>query len=263
MINAFLKDRNFRIRGITRHPQSDSAQALATKGVDVVYGDLNNEQSLIEAFAGAYAIFGVTDFFEPFAKHGAKKAVEIEYEQATNLARAASKTAGLEHYLWSTLPNSRELSSGKIVVPHMESKNRADAFIKKDKSLLEKTTFLWFGFYSVNLHYPIFMPIHIVSLLPIDDRQSIHGRFILICKIRKALRNTSNSPLQIRRHRSPQEAIIVLMLEFSPMQSLETLPKWEGHLSDASLRITLHSRTILPHGAGEVDLPPTLHPLWW
>jgi NmrA-like family len=107
---------------------------------------------------GSTAIYSVTDFFEPFAASGPSAAIEIESRQGMNLARAASATPTLKHYIWSTLPNGREISGGKYVVPHFEAKNRVDAYIKADANLYAKTTFLWITFYTTNYLYPMFTP---------------------------------------------------------------------------------------------------------
>ncbi|KAG2419247.1 hypothetical protein HFD88_004042 [Aspergillus terreus] len=163
VVEAFLTEKDYNIRGVARQPQSEKAQALSKKGVEVVEADNNDEASLVKAFEGASAIFAMTDFFEPFAKHGPHKAIDIEQRQGENIARAASKTAGLQHFLWSTLPDGNTLTKGEFVIPHFEAKNRIDRFIQNDKALLAKTTFLWFGFYAENLFYPIFTPIYVKS----------------------------------------------------------------------------------------------------
>jgi uncharacterized protein YbjT (DUF2867 family) len=163
VISALLQDPIFKIRGLTRNRNSKGAQALAAQGVEVVAADLNDEKSLIEAFRGAHAIYAITNFFEPFVTEGPEKAVEIEYQQGLNLARAASKTYTLEHYIWSTLPDAMALSKGQVAVPHFAAKARVDEFIKADKALLSKTVFLWITFYASNLFFPMFTPIDAVS----------------------------------------------------------------------------------------------------
>jgi hypothetical protein len=107
---------------------------------------------------GSTAIYAVTDFFEPFAASGPAVAIEIESKQGFNLARAASVTPTLKHYIWSTLPNGSKISGGKYKVPHFEAKNRVDDYIKADASLYAKTTFLWITFYAANYMYPMFTP---------------------------------------------------------------------------------------------------------
>ena len=158
VLNALLQDGSYKIRAVTRKPSSEKGKAIAAQGVEVVAADLNQEASLVKAFSGASVIFGVTDFFETFAKADAEEAIKVEYKQGVNIASAASKTLTLEHLIWSTLPDSRAISKGKYVVPHFEAKARVDEYIKGDKALLSKTTFLYVGFYAGNLFYPPLTP---------------------------------------------------------------------------------------------------------
>lgn len=50
VINAVLKDGSYRVRGLTRNPDSAKAKALVQQGVQVVKADINDEQSLVKAF---------------------------------------------------------------------------------------------------------------------------------------------------------------------------------------------------------------------
>jgi len=158
VVDALLKDKSFTVRAITRNPDSDAARALAAKGAQVVRADSNDVASLTAAFVGSYAIYAVTDFFEPFAKVGAEKAMDVESEQGINIAKAAQATSTLQHYVWSTLPDAMKISGGKYLVPHFEAKNRVDRYIKSNPDLLAKTTFLWVTFYATNLYFPMFTP---------------------------------------------------------------------------------------------------------
>ncbi|KAK3937004.1 hypothetical protein QBC46DRAFT_19674 [Diplogelasinospora grovesii] len=161
VIAAFANDPAYRVRAITRNPQSAASRALAAQpGIaEVVQADLDDVESLKAAFAGSAIIFGVTNFFEPFAAHGPERAVEVEARQGINLATAAaSALSTLEHYIWSTLPDGKAVSAGKYVVPHFEAKNRADAFIRRNEALLRRTTFLWVTWYHSNYVSPMFKP---------------------------------------------------------------------------------------------------------
>jgi NmrA-like family protein len=161
VVNALLKDKNYSVRAITRNAHGESAKALTTQGVEVVQVDINNLDSLISAFKGSYAIYGLSDFFEPFAKHGPQKAIEIESEQGINIAKAAAATQTLQHFIWSTLPNLFKISNGKYLVPHFKSKNIVDDYIRSQPELLAKTTFFWVTFYTQNLNYPMYTPIFV------------------------------------------------------------------------------------------------------
>ena len=95
-----------------------------------------------------------------------KDTIDIEAQQGMNLAKAAAKTPSLKHYIWSTLPDNIKISDGKFSVPHFESKVKVDKFIKADKDLLMKTTFLWMTYYSNNIAMPLMAPSLFVSISP-------------------------------------------------------------------------------------------------
>ena len=69
LVRAILADPNsgFTVRAITRDPNKDKAKALAAAGAEVVQGDLDDVESLKKAFAGAYGVYGVTNFWEHFS----------------------------------------------------------------------------------------------------------------------------------------------------------------------------------------------------
>ena len=50
VVNALLKEGTWKVRGITRNPQSDKAKDLVSQGVEVISADSENVESLIKAF---------------------------------------------------------------------------------------------------------------------------------------------------------------------------------------------------------------------
>ena len=152
LVQAILSDPSgqFAARAITRDVNSDKARALAKRGADVVTADIDNEESLKKAFAGAYGAFCVTFFWEHFSP-------EKELAQATAMACAA-KHAGNQHVIWSTLEDTRKwvplndnrmpTLMGKYKVPHLDAKGEADAEFAK---LGVPTTYLLTSFFWDNL----------------------------------------------------------------------------------------------------------------
>jgi hypothetical protein len=165
-IKALLEDRMYTIRAITRDPSSPSAKILANSGVTVVEADADDYDSLVRAFDGSHIIFGVTNFYEKFGIIDANEAVDIEIRQGINLAKAAGATKSLQHYIWSTLPNTRKVSNGKHVIPHFEGKSITDDYIKSNRDLFQKTTFLWVTFYATNIQFPVFRPFPVPTAGP-------------------------------------------------------------------------------------------------
>ncbi len=143
----------FRARGITRRTDSEKARALAALGIEVVAGDADDPPSLERALAGAYGAFCVTNFWEHFS-------AEREGAQATAMARA-TKQAGLQHVVWSTLEDTRvrlpisdprmPTLHGKYNVPHFDSKGAVDQVFTEAGA---PTTFLLTSFYWDNfIHF--------------------------------------------------------------------------------------------------------------
>ena len=50
LIDAALKDGSYKIRGLTRNPNSEKAKALAGKSVELVQADINDQAFLVKAF---------------------------------------------------------------------------------------------------------------------------------------------------------------------------------------------------------------------
>lgn len=75
VVNALLSTgrSDLTIRALTRNPGSDSAKALARKGVEPHQGDLLNRSSLAKALLGVDYAYLVTDFRGPEDVHGELK----------------------------------------------------------------------------------------------------------------------------------------------------------------------------------------------
>jgi uncharacterized protein YbjT (DUF2867 family) len=155
LADAILSDPNsgFGARAITRDPGKDKAKALAAKGAEVVKADLDDVESLKKAFAGAYGVYGVTNFWEHFS-------AEKEKAQAKNIAEAA-KAAGVKHVIWSTLEDCRKFMSPgdtrmpmlqeKYRVPHFDAKAEADAYFQGLPVTYLVTSFYWDNLYMFGL----------------------------------------------------------------------------------------------------------------
>jgi uncharacterized protein YbjT (DUF2867 family) len=151
LARAILSDPKggFAARVLTRDVNSIKAKELAKLGAEVVAADVDNPESLNNAFQGAYGAFCVTFFWAHFSP-------EKELAEAKAMAEAA-KSAGLKHVIWSTLEDTRKwipLSDtrmptlmGKYKVPHFDAKGEANALFT---DLGVPTTLLLTSFYWDN-----------------------------------------------------------------------------------------------------------------
>src|SRR5437773_7219369 len=90
VVRALRANGQFKVRAVTRNP--DKHRDLAD---EVVAGDLDRPETLKAALAGAHSVFLVPNFWQPGTDEG---------KQALAAVRAA-KEAGVQHFIWSTLPN--------------------------------------------------------------------------------------------------------------------------------------------------------------
>jgi len=151
---AILNDpkSEFTLRAVTRNINSDKAKALAEAGAELCQADLDDRNSLVKAFTGAYGAYCLTNFWEHFNP-------EKERTQAINMAHAA-KEAGLKHVIWSTFEDTRDYIPlddnrmptlmGNYKVAHFDAKSEAN---KTFVELGVPTTFLLTSFYWDNLIY--------------------------------------------------------------------------------------------------------------
>ena len=115
VVRALQADGRFKVRALSRDPAKHGDLAD-----EVVAADLNRPESLKAAFDGAYGAFLVTNFWE----EGTDELKQVE------AAVRAAKDAGVEHFIWSTLPDVAAISGGKFNVPHFTEKAKADRIVE-------------------------------------------------------------------------------------------------------------------------------------
>jgi len=139
VVRALQAGEGFKVRALTRNP--DKHRELAE---EVVEADLDQPETLKAAFEGAHGVFLVTNFD---ARARWEEGTN-ELKQATAAVRAA-KDAGVEHFIWSTLPDVEAISGGKFNAPHFTGKARIDPIVKE--AGFANHTFVIPPFYYQNL----------------------------------------------------------------------------------------------------------------
>lgn len=117
VVRALLASGQFKVRALTRNPEKH--RELAD---EVIEADLDQPETLKAAFEGAHGVFLVTNFWA----HGGAD----ELKQATAAIRAAMD-AGVNHFIWSTLPDVEAISGGKFHVPHFTGKAKIDRVVQE------------------------------------------------------------------------------------------------------------------------------------
>jgi glycosyltransferase A (GT-A) superfamily protein (DUF2064 family) len=110
---------------------SEKAQALANLKACLVQADLTVPETLGPAMAGVWGVFGVTDFYDTKVADDPMS----EQQQGQNLVKAAS-AAGVQCFLWSSLPSSRVISNGKFVTRLYEGTTPENIIARSDPFLI-------------------------------------------------------------------------------------------------------------------------------
>ena len=104
-----LTARGHRVKAISRKPDSDGAKRLASAGVEVVAGDLNDGASVARAAEGVDTMFLMGNSYEA--------GTEAVTRQGITVANSA-KAAGIGHLIYSSVGNADK----KTGIPHFDSK---------------------------------------------------------------------------------------------------------------------------------------------
>ncbi|MCC9077838.1 NmrA/HSCARG family protein [Litorilinea aerophila] len=117
-----LLKRGWRVRAVTRDPQSEKAQALAALGAELVQADMDDPASLEAAFDGVTRVFSVQNW--------SISGVEGEIRQGKHVADAA-KTAGVTHLVFG----SAGVGQPDTGVPHFDCKVVVERYMRDELGL--------------------------------------------------------------------------------------------------------------------------------
>ncbi|KAF9895982.1 hypothetical protein BX616_008407 [Lobosporangium transversale] len=183
--NYVLKDpvlsKEFKIRAVTRNPSKPAAQALQKKGVEVIQGDLDDENSVKNAVQGAHTIVLIT------ATVYDERLKAREFAECKNVADAAVATEA-QYMIFSTLYRVSKVSGGKYKhAEHFDVKAEAEDYIR---SLPIKSAFFVPGYFMQNFStvsrphpmgdgtYAISCNVSSQTRLPLIDAAEDSGKFI-------------------------------------------------------------------------------------
>jgi uncharacterized protein YbjT (DUF2867 family) len=116
-----LANKGFRLRAVTRKPESDAAKKLASIGnTEVVKGDFDEPATIEKALAGVWGVFAVQNTWEA--------GVEKEEHQGKLMAKLA-REKGVEHYVYTSVGSAHR----KTGIPHFDNKFRIEETVRAAK----------------------------------------------------------------------------------------------------------------------------------
>lgn len=141
VVDALLASGRHAVRVVSRDPTSEASERLKKRDVEVTRGDLLDPKSLRTAFEGSQGAFLMTNFWDP-----------AQMWKETEIGKAAVKearAAGVEHFVWSTLPDAQKLTRGRSNPRHLTEKSRVDEDVVA--AGFPRFTFVHAPFYFQNL----------------------------------------------------------------------------------------------------------------
>jgi uncharacterized protein YbjT (DUF2867 family) len=139
-----LRERGFPVRALTRDPDQPRARSLMGPGVEIVRGDMDDQQSLTRAMDGVYGVHSV--------QNSHQAGIEGEIREGTNVTDAA-KRSGISHFVYSSVASADQRTG----IPHFDSKYRIEEHIR-----------------GTGMHYTIVRPVFFMENL-LGMRQTIDG----------------------------------------------------------------------------------------
>ncbi|RFN47255.1 family protein 1 [Fusarium flagelliforme] len=148
------KSQSFKLRGITRNPDSEKAKGLASQGVEVVKADGLVKEEVVEAFRGSWGVFVNTNSDDPSVNQ-ADGPTELDVGKA--IVDAAAE-AGVLHFVYSGMASASEITGGAIPNRAFDMKNAIGQYAKS-KGVFETVNIVSPGWYLENHLVEEFAPL--------------------------------------------------------------------------------------------------------
>ncbi|KAJ3526654.1 hypothetical protein NM208_g11086 [Fusarium decemcellulare] len=147
VVQSLLQNKSqfFKIRGITRNPDSDKAKALVEQDVEIVKADGLDKGQVIEAFRGSWGVFVNTNSDDPAVN-------QPNGPNETDLGKIivdAAAEAGVHHFVYSGMASASEITEGAVPNKAFEEKHAIGEYAKS-KGVFETVNIVSPGWYMEN-----------------------------------------------------------------------------------------------------------------
>jgi len=138
VVQALLNEGRWSVRALTQDPKSNKAQNLLSKyqtadnRLSLVTGHVYDVGSLRTAFEGVYGVFALTSERYPGKTLTEESELKHEINAGSNIISAA-KDSGIQHLVFSSLPDTVEASGGQFKrIHHMNNKHAIEKMAREE-----------------------------------------------------------------------------------------------------------------------------------
>lgn len=121
VLESLQKSGKWKLIALSRDPNGNAASAIRERGIEVRKADLQDRTSLVDAFSGAYGVYGVTTMLSSKGKLD----MDMEREQGVNIAEASVENR-VDHLVLSTIPSIGD----HVLVPYIRSKLDIEEYVR-------------------------------------------------------------------------------------------------------------------------------------
>lgn len=146
VVECLLRDARHHVTGFSREPSSTASARLRERGVRLEHADLADRASLERVFAGAAAVFGVT---QPWSRGYKKVDAPGEVAQGRNIVDAC-RAVKVPHLVLTTALQLEDQPTG---LPHLDSKREIERYLRSSG---QPFTLLRPGTFIENIGLPFF-----------------------------------------------------------------------------------------------------------
>ncbi|PYI02726.1 NAD(P)-binding protein [Aspergillus sclerotiicarbonarius CBS 121057] len=125
VVRSLLQNPTFRVRAITRTPDSTKATELATLGAEIIKADGFSQEELSQAFASSWGAFVNTNSEDPELL---SKGLD-DFDLGRNIISSAA-AHGVQHLVYSSGIPVSELTNGAICIPGLDLKSQVETYAK-------------------------------------------------------------------------------------------------------------------------------------
>ncbi|KAH8666064.1 hypothetical protein BGZ61DRAFT_498513 [Ilyonectria robusta] len=147
VVRSLLRDQSgiFKVRAISRNPESEGARALAAAGAELIKADGFKKEELLSAFAGSWGVFVNTNSDDPAV---GQKNGPSETDIGKDVVEAAVEV-GVKHFVYSGLASASLITKGEIPVECFDEKH-AIAEYARSKASFSSVVVVSPGWYMEN-----------------------------------------------------------------------------------------------------------------
>ncbi|KAI9043893.1 NmrA/HSCARG family protein [Aspergillus affinis] len=143
VVRSLLKNRVFKVRAITRNPESLAAQDLRALGAEIVEGDGWKKEQMMAAFMGSWGAFVNTNSDDPCL---AGDGCPTEFDLGKTIIDGIIATGTVKHLVYSSFVDTSDFTKGQVIVRPAEMKAKIQRYAE-DSGYFETVCPLYQGWY--------------------------------------------------------------------------------------------------------------------